>query len=142
VPLTREQLGALIIAAGDEARLAFNDAAWMRRNRHGDPTAMTEIGERACHRLGMAPAELAAALKEDPKLAALLAQTVSSALLDVEQAATAGRRLRLVLVVGLPLAIGVCVVAWIAYQSYADSPEVRARAAAHQQQTSPQPTPP
>jgi hypothetical protein len=101
----------------------------MRRQRHGDPTFYDDLGERACLRLALPPRELKDAMKSDPKLAGLVRMTVDSTLVDAEQLAAPARRLRKALMIGVPLAAAICIVAWVSYWSYQNDAKVRELAA-------------
>lgn len=125
----RERAAQAIIAAGEEARAAVADAAWMRRRRHGDPTAEQTLLERACLRLALPPAEIAATLATEPALAVLLRDTIARAVTEGEHDRRQSARLRVALLIGIPVALVVCVGALLAYRAYQDDPKVKQRAA-------------
>jgi hypothetical protein len=127
--LSKEQIGALIIAVGEETRAIFGDAQWMRRHRHGDPTFYDDLGERACLRLALPPRELKDAMKGDAKLAGLMRMTVDSTLSDLQQQSGPEQRLRKAMLIGVPLAAAVCVGAWVTYYLYQNDSRVRELAA-------------
>jgi hypothetical protein len=111
----RAQAAQALIAFGQLAASAWADPAFVRRIRHGDPTAMTELRARACVQAGAAAAAVEALLQRDPALMRLWEQTAELA--RSASAEAAGHRARTILLMAVGAAI-LCVTAWAIFTYY------------------------
>lgn len=121
----RAQAAAAILACADDARAAWQDPAWRRRERLGDPAARTDLLVAACARLGIPAAPVLAQVRADATLSQLLQQTVAGAASAAEDVRMRRRRIVLILVLAVA-AVALCVGSWILYSGYEHAAAQRA----------------
>jgi hypothetical protein len=110
----RAQAGRALIALAEVAAAAWRDPQFVRRQRHGDPTAMPELRARACARVSANPAAVEALLRQDAALRALWDQTVEQARATAAEGASRARNL-LLMAIG---AVALCAISWLAFTYY------------------------
>jgi hypothetical protein len=83
----------------------LHDPPWVRRMHHGDPTAVTDLVGRVCQSQGLDATLVAATIKADPALQALLRDTIATAQAQTAQERSQSSTWRLALIIGVVLVI-------------------------------------
>jgi hypothetical protein len=104
---------AIVACSGAVKHALAHDPQWLRRRSHGDPTAIPDLLTKVCDQQGLVAKVVIATIAADPALSALLTQTITLAQSQAEEEMSLARRWRISLGVGIPLAVVICVVAYI-----------------------------
>ncbi len=111
----RTQAGQALIALAEIAQAAWSDPQFVRRQRHGDPSALAELRARACTRVGVNPAAIEALLRQDDALKLLWEQTVEQARATATEGG--GRSITVILLMAAG-AVALCIIAWFMITYY------------------------
>ena len=104
---------AIVACSGAVRHALLHDPQWQRRRSHGDPTAIPDLLTKVCDQQGLVAKVVLATIVADPALSELLTQTINLAESQAVEERNITRRWRIALGVGIPIAVVICVVAYV-----------------------------